>query len=142
MAEEKKKRNDDKTVTINGVDMMYGTGVKGSRDTNVSATPTFSGVITQGTKNVAHTLEIDKVSYEGLTDYVSLSNTIEEMLEVPGIVTVKEIKRPSGERPFYIKRTYYDCLTDGDDYEIKPEEHTVHNLKFKCGRMEKEVDYI
>ena len=28
------------------------------------------------------------------------------------------------------------------NYEIKPEEHTVHNLKFKCGRMEKEVDYI
>lgn len=133
---------DDKTVVINGVDMLYGTGVKGSRETSVSETPTFSGVIVNGTRQVAHSLEIDKVSYEGLTNYVTLSDTIDEMLDTPGIVTVKEIKRPSGERPFYIKRTYFDCLVDGDDYEIKPEEHTVNNLKFKCGRMEKTIDYI
>ena len=133
---------DDKTVVINGVDMLYGTGVKGSRETSVSTTSTFSGVITNGTRNVAHSLEIDKVSYEGLTDYVSLSNAIEEMIDTPGIVTVKEIKRPAGEQPFYVKRTYFDCLVDGDDYEIKAEEHTVNNLKFKCGRMEKTIDYV
>ena len=133
---------DDKTVVINGVDMLYGTGVKGSRGTSVSTTSTFSGVITNGTRNVPHILEIDKVSYEGLTDYVSLSNTIEEMIDTPGIATVKEIKRPAGEQPFYVKRTYFDCLVDGDDYEIKAEEHTVHNLKFKCGRMEKTIDYV
>lgn len=135
-------RDDDKTVVIDGVDMLYGTGVKGSRETNVSTTSTFSGVITNGTRNVPHSLEIDKVSYEGLTDYVSLSNAIEKMVDTPGMITVKEIKRPSGEQPFYIKRTYYDCLVDGDDYEIKAEEHTVHNLKFKCGGMEKTIDYI
>ena len=135
-------RDDDKIVVINGVDMLYGTGVKGSRETNVSTTTTFSGVITNGTKQTAHSLEIDKVSYEGLTDYVNLASAIEGMLDEPGIVTVREIKRPSGEKPFYIKRTYFDCLTDGDDYEIKAEEHTVHNLKFKCGRMEKTIDYI
>jgi len=135
-------RDDDKIVVINGVDMLYGTGVKGSRETNVSTTTTFSGVITNGTKQTAHSLEIDKVSYEGLIDYVNLASAIEEMLDKPGIVTVREIKRPSGEKPFYIKRTYFDCLVDGDDYEIKAEEHTVHNLKFKCGRMEKTIDYI
>ena len=97
-------RDDDKTVVINGVDMLYGTGVKGSRETNVSTTTTFSGVITNGTKQTAHSLEIDKVSYEGLTDYVNLASAIEEMLDKPGIVTVREIKRPSGEKPFYIKR--------------------------------------
>lgn len=135
-------RDDDKTVVINGVDMLYGTGVKGSRETNVSTTSTFSGVITNGTRNVPHSLEIDKVSYEGYTDYVTLSNAIEEMVDTPGLITVKEIKRPSGERPFYVKRTYFDCLVDGDDYEIKAEEHTVNNLKFKCSGMEKEIDYI
>lgn len=133
---------DDKTVTINGVDMMYGTGVKGSRETNVSTTTTFSGVITNGTKQTAHSIEIDRVSYDGLTDFVTLSDTLDAMLDVPGIVTIKEIKRPAGEKPFYVKRTYFDCLVDGDDYEIKAEEHTVHNLKFKCGRLDKDIDYI
>ena len=49
-------RKSDKRVIINGKTMMHGTSVKGSRETSTNATPTFDGLITQGTRNVSHTL--------------------------------------------------------------------------------------
>ena len=127
----------DKEVIINGKKMLYGTGVKGSRETSTNTTATFDGVITQGTKMTAHSLECNRVSYEGATTYMELSETIDNMIDNPGMVTVREVKRPPNEDAFVIVRNYFDCVIDGDDYEIKPEEHTVENLKFKCGRLEK-----
>ena len=132
----------DKEVIIYGKKMMHGTGVKGSRQTQTSSTPTFDGVITEGTRNVPHTIEITKVSYEGLTDYVTLVNTIEEMLDTPGIISVREKKYIPGEKPFVVIYNYHDCIVDGDDYEIKAEEKTVETLKFISARRTKNIKYL
>lgn len=132
----------DKIVIIDGITLKNGTGVKGSTETNTSTLSTFDGVIPQGTDKVGETLEIDRASYEGLTDYVTLHNKLRSMLKVPGVITVIEKKYIPNEKPFEIRRNYFDCLVDGKDYEIKPEEHTVENLKFICGRMEEDVKYL
>ena len=92
-------RKSDKRVIINGKTMMHGTRVKGSRETSTNATPTFDGVITQGTRNVSHTLELERVSYEGMVSYMELSDVIEKMIDIPAMVTVEEDVYPSGEKP-------------------------------------------
>ena len=132
-----------KRVIINGKTMMNGTSVKGSRETSTNATPTFDGVITQGTRNVSHTLELERVTYEGMTTYLELSNVIEKMIDIPAMVTVEEDIYPTGnEKPFTIIREYHDCVVDGDEYEISPEEHTVESLKFIAARMDKDAKPI
>ena len=132
-----------KRVIINGKTMMNGTSVKGSRETSTNATPTFDGVITQGTRNVSHTLELERVSYEGMVSYMELSDVIEKMIDIPAMVTVEEDIYPSGdEQPFTIIREYHDCVVDGDEYEISPEEHTVESLKFIAARMDKDAKPI
>ena len=132
-----------KRVIINGKTMMNGTSVKGSRETSTNATPTFDGVITQGTRNVSHTLELERVSYEGMVSYMELSDTIDKMIDIPAMVTVEEDIYPSGdEKPFTIIREYHDCVVDGDEYEISPEEHTVESLKFLAARMDKDAKPI
>lgn len=129
----------DKRVIINGKTLMNGTSVKGKRNvsSSSSSTTTFDGVITQGTSNVDYTLDISRVSYEGYTDYMELSKILDGMMETPAMVTVEEDFRPSGEKPFTLIRDYYDCVLSGDDYEIKPEDHTVENLSFTAARMKK-----
>ena len=130
-----------KRVIINGKTMMNGTSVKGSRETSTNATPTFDGVITQGTRNVSHTLELERVTYEGMTTYLELSNVIEKMIDIPAMVTVEEDIYPTGnEQPFM--REYHDCVVDGDEYEISPEEHTVESLKFLAASMDKDAKPI
>ena len=132
-----------KRVIINGKTMMNGTSVKGSRETSTNATPTFDGVITQGTRNVSHTLELERVSYEGMVSYMELSDTIDKMIDIPAMVTVEEDIYPTGnEKPFTIIREYHDCVVDGDEYEISPEEHTVESLKFLAARMDKDAKPI
>ena len=132
-----------KRVIINGKTMMNGTSVKGSRETSTNATPTFDGVITQGTRNVSHTLELERVSYEGMVSYMELSDVIEKMIDIPAMVTVEEDVYPTGnEKPFTIIREYHDCVVDGDEYEISPEEHTVESLKFIAARMDKDAKPI
>ena len=132
-----------KRVIINGKTMMNGTSVKGSRETSTNATPTFDGVITQGTRNVSHTLELERVSYEGKVSYMELSDVIEKMIDIPAMVTVEEDIYPTGdEKPFTIIREYHDCVVDGDEYEISPEEHTVESLKFLAASMDKDVKPI
>ena len=136
-------RKSDKRVIINGKTMMHGTSVKGSRETSTNATPTFDGVITQGTRNVSHTLELERVTYEGMTTYLELSNVIEKMIDIPAMVTVEEDIYPTGnEKPFTIIREYHDCVVDGDEYEISPEEHTVESLKFLAASMDKDAKPI
>lgn len=133
----------DKRIIINGKTMMNGTKVKGSRETSTKATPTFDGVITQGTRNVSHTLELERVSYEGRVSYLELSKVIDKMIDIPAMVTVEEDIYPSGnEKPFTIIREYHDCIVNGDEYEISPEEHTVESLKFIAASMDKDAKPI
>ena len=71
----------DKQVIIDGITMMYGTGVKSSPEISNSTTQTFDGAVTQGLRNVSWTIEIDRVRYDSKVTHRQLSQTVEEMME-------------------------------------------------------------
>lgn len=128
----------DKVIIIgtgeNAKEMMYGTSVKDSPETSESTTNTFTGAVVNGTKDVSYTIEISKLRYEGMTTHRELSEKIERMMSEADTITIREIIRPVGERPYAVIKTHYGCITTGNDYEIKPDDHTVENLKFKSAR--------
>ena len=130
--------DNDKVVIIgtgeSAKEMMYGTSVKDSPETSESTTKTFSGAVVQGTDNIPYTIEISKLRYEGKTTHRELSEKVEDMLKNPDTVTIRETVRPVGERPYVVIKTHFGCITTGNDYEIKPDDHTVENLKFKSSR--------
>lgn len=129
----------DKEVIIKGKKMMYGTGIEASPETNSSSTSTFDGVITQGSDKIPWTIEISKVRYEDMATHKELSETVEGMLAIPEMVTVRETIQ-SGEEVYTVVDNFYDCLTDGNDYKINPDEQTVENLKFRAARRERKYE--
>lgn len=133
---------DDKRVVIGTGDtvisMMYGTGVKGSPETQESKTDTFSGAVVQGKKKVAWTLEINKLRYEGMQQHMELSNKLEDMMEVPDDITVTETVYPKGDNPYEVIDHYFGCIVTGNDYEIKPNDNTAENLKFSASGHSRE----
>ena len=129
----------DKEVIIKGKKMMYGTGIKASPETNSSSTPTFDGVITQGSDKIPWTIEISKVRYEDMATHKELSETVDGMLAIPEMVTVREVINTNHET-YTVVENFYDCLTDGNDYEINPDEQTVENLKFRAARRERKYE--
>ena len=136
----------DKQVIIGSgnsqLQMLYGTGVKESPETSESTTNTFTGAVVQGASEVAYTLEIEKLRYEGMDRHMQISQKIEEMMSVPDNITVVDTIRPKGERPYMVIKRYFGCITTGNDYEIKPDEHTVESLKFKSSRRKSEWKYL
>lgn len=139
---------DDKQVIIgseksgNVLSMMYGTGVKGSPETSESSTNTFSGAVVQGTKKVAYTLEIDKLRFEGMEAHMALSQRLESMMEKSDNITVIETVYPKDSHPYKVIDRYYGCIVTGNDYEIKPDENTAENLKFKASRRVREWEAL
>ena len=132
----------DKKVIINGKSMMYGTSIKCSPELSTSTTTTFSGNIVQGLDVVPWSIEIGRVRYDSKTTHQELSTLIEAMYTTPYMVTIREIIKPSGEKPYEIVDNYHGCIVEGNDYEIKTDDHTVENLKFKATkrvRMYKDI---
>ena len=129
----------DKEVIIKGKKMMYGTGIKASPETNSSSTPTFDGVITQGSDKIPWTIEISKVRYEDMATHKELSETVDGMLAIPEMVTVREVINTNHET-YTVVDNFYDCLTDDNGYEINPDEQTVENLKFRAARRERKYE--
>ena len=128
----------DKEIIIgsgdNVITMMYGTSVKETPDisSNTSTTQTFSGPIIQGSEEIAYDIEIGKLRYEGKDMHKKLSQKLEEMLHIKDRITVIDTVRPAGEPSYRIYNYYHNCLVTGNDYEMKPEEFTVENLKFRA----------
>ena len=132
----------DKEVIIAGKKMMHGTSIKASPETNESTTKTFDGAIVQGNKNVPYSIDLARVRYDDSTTHRELSEKVEDMMENSDIITIREIVRPAGETPYVIVDNYFECITSGNDYEIKPDDHTVENLKFKASRRERKYENI
>ena len=124
---------------LQSIQLVNATGVKESEETSASTTSTFDGVITQGNDENPYSLEISRVSYENKATYMEIRDTIKVLRKIPGMVTIEEDIYPKGESPFTITRNYSNAIVDGKDYEIKPEEHTVYNMKFKAGSMIEDV---
>ena len=129
----------NKEVIIDGKKMMYGTSAKASPETNTSTTSTFDGVINEGLDEVAWTLEFSKLRYEGLASHKELSETLETMISVPKMITIRETVH-SVDETYTVVDNYFNCLVNGNDYEVKPEDKTVENLKFKAARRERKYE--
>lgn len=129
----------NKVVIIDGKRMLYGTSAKASPETNTSTTPTFDGVIVEGLDEIPWTIEVSKLRYEGLATHREMSETLDEMISVPKMVTIREtVKNPDEE--YTIVDNFFDCVVDGNDYEVKPDEKTVENIKFKASRRERKYE--
>ena len=128
----------DKEIIIDGVTVMYGTSIKASPEVTNSTTQTFDGAINQGLKDVSWSIEISRVRYDSKFGHMRLSQLIDNMMDTPKMVTIRETIRPTGEKPYVVKDNFFGCITDGNDYEIKPDDHTVENLKFKAEKRVRE----
>lgn len=132
----------DKEAWIAGMKMMHGTGIKCSPEVDNSTTKTFDGPIVRGSRNVPHSIEMNKVRYDSQITHRELSEKLLEMMDTPDIITIRETIRPMGEEPYVIVDNYYGCIVDGNDYEIKTDDHTVENLKFKASGMERKYENL
>ena len=129
----------NKEVIINGKKMMYGTSAKANPETNTSSTTTFDGVINEGLDQVAWTLEFSKLRYEGLASHREMSETLEKMISVPAMVTIREIVT-TPEETYTVVDNYFSCLVDDNGYEVKPEDKTVENIKVKASHRERKYE--
>lgn len=121
-----------KAIYIDDVRIGYGTSVKISAETNTESTPTFDGPVTDGTDQVPHTVEIERLRYGKISDYKQMSKLLHEMLTTPKNITVIEkIKMVDGT--IKVKDRVYNCILDSDEYELDPEEQTVESLSFTGG---------
>ena len=121
-----------KTVYIGDLRIGYCTSAKISAETNTESTPTFDGPVTDGTDQVPHTVEIERLRYSKISDYKTLSKLLHEMLTTPKNITVKEnVKMVDGT--IKVTDTVYRCILDSDEYELDPEEQTVESLSFSGG---------
>lgn len=128
-----------KEVIIDGRKMMYGTSAKASPETNVSSTSTFDGAITQGTNNIAWSVELSKMRFEGLTSHRELSRILDDMLVNPKMVTIRETVSTK-EEVYTIVDNFFGCILDGNDYELKPDDNTAENIKFKASSRERKYE--
>ena len=129
----------NKEIIIDGKKMMYGTSGKASPETNTSTTPTFDGVINEGLDQVPWNLEFSKLRYEGLSSHREMSETLDKMISVPAMITIRETVN-SVDETYTVVDNYFNCLVNGNDYEVKPEDKTVENLKFKSARRERKYE--
>ena len=137
----------DKTVSLrsaegDAIEVLRGTGVKDSPNTNSDSTSTFDLVVPQGSDIISYTLEVERLVYETREEYELLCKILDSMLKNPGSATTREVIRFKGEVPFVIVKTYNDVLLDGDDYEMKVDEKSAESLSFNCGsRIRTTEDY-
>ena len=118
---------------------MYGTSIKASTETNVSTTQTFDGAITQGMDKVAWSLELSKVRYDDSQSYKELHQILDDMLVNPKMVTIRETVHTDTEN-FTIVDNFFGCILEGNDYEIKPDDHTAESIKFKASSRERKYE--
>ena len=129
----------NKEVIIDGKRMLYGTSAKASPETNTSTTPTFDGAVNEGLNEVPWNIECSKLRYEGLASHRELSETLDEMISVAKMITIRETV-VSVDETYTVVDNFFNCLVNGNDYEIKPEDKTVENLKFKAERRERKYE--
>ena len=97
------------------------------------------GVINEGLDEVPWSLEFSKLRYESLATHKEMSETLDRMISVPAMVTIRETVRTPDE-VYTVVDNYFNCLVNGNDYEIKPEDKTVENIKLKASRRERKYE--
>ncbi|MBR3213164.1 MAG: hypothetical protein IKF79_01495 [Methanosphaera sp.] len=123
----------DKEIIIDGKRMLWGTSAKASPETSTNTTQTFDGAITQGAGNIPWTIELEKVRYDNMIGHRKLSEKLDKMLTKPAMVTIRERVKTASEE-YTIVDNFYNCILEGNDYELKPDENTGENIKFKAAK--------
>lgn len=113
------------------ISLRHGQGVKESVETSTSTTVCFDEVITEGAEKVSYKLEIDRIIFETRKEYEDLRDILALMIHIPGEVQTRETIRYKKEE-FTIVKTFTGAILDGDEFEMKPEEHTAQSLSFIC----------
>ena len=71
--------------------------------------------------------------------YKEFSASMEEMLSIPKMVTIRETIHTDRET-YTIVDNFNSCILEGWDYEIKPDDNTAESLKFKCSSRERQFE--
>lgn len=127
----------DKTIIIDGKNVVHGTGVKESIEKSTAdSIVCFDEVITDGSDTVSYKLTVDRLMWESRSYYETLNAKLKKMLNTPAEITTREVIRYKKQAPFVIVKNYHSCILDGKDYEMKPEERSAQNLSFLCASMD------
>lgn len=130
----------DKEVYVNGKKLGFTTTAKASPETNTSTEDTFDGPVNMGSEKVPWSLEISALRYGGVSDYKTVYDTVYKMLSIKGDITFKETVRDDSGNEFTRYDYFNGCITDGLDFEMKPNESTVEELKFKADKHTYEIN--
>ena len=129
----------DKAIFINNVRVGYGTNAKVEPELDTEETPTFDGPVIDGTIEPSHTVEIEKLRYGTMDEYIAIEKLLVNMYTVGYPVKIVErVKMKDGAMK--ITDIVYDCKLDGNDYELDPEERTVDSLSFKGGKRRRWIN--
>ena len=129
----------DKAIFINNVRVGYGTNAKVEPELDTEETPTFDGPVIDGTLEPSHTVEIEKLRYGTMDEYIAIEKLLVNMYTVGYPVKIVErVKMKDGAMK--ITDIVYDCKLDGNDYELDPEERTVDSLSFKGGKRRRWIN--
>jgi hypothetical protein len=79
------------------------------------------------------------LNFEGLSKHRELSELLESMLSKSQMVTVRETVH-SREEDYVVKDNFFDCLLDGNDYELKADDLTSESIKFKASSRKREYE--
>lgn len=129
----------DKELWVDGRKLMYGTSIKPSPKIETSSTSTFDEPIVQGLDKIPWDIDASKVRYEDLATHRELSELLDDMLVNPKMVTVREIVH-SKEESYVIVDNFFGCLVSDNNYEVKPDDLTVENLKFTASYRERSYE--
>ena len=129
----------DKKVIIGGATVGYVTSVKASPESNTSSTATFDGAITQGADSIAWSLELSKIRFERPATHKKLSELLDTMWSRGKTITVRETVHSKTE-DYTIVDNYSNCILEGNDYEIKPDDLTTESLKFKASKRTRKYE--
>lgn len=122
------------------IKVKRGQGVKESVETSTSKTVCFDEVITEGAEKVSYKLEIERLLFEKKQEYIDLRDILSTIQHVPGTVETREIIRYKDEDPFTIVKTFGGAILDGNEFEMKAEEKTVHKLNFVCSSKDETIE--
>ena len=129
----------EKKIYIRDIHVGYATTVNVSPETSTEQTPTFDGVITDGTDIIPWTVSIDKIRYGKISEYIELEKLLHGMFTKPeNIKVVEESNTVDGS--LRVTDIIYNCILETKDYEINTDSRTVENLSFKGTDLNKWVN--
>ena len=94
----------------------------------------------EGAEKVSYKLEIERLLFEKKQEYIDLRDILTAIQHVQGTVETREIIRYKDEDPFTIVKTFGGAILDGNEFEMKAEEKTVHKLNFICSSKDETIE--